>query len=357
LEQQMSGASDVSASALASRLLGWYDIHRRHLPWRAPPGENPDPYRVWLSEIMLQQTTVAAAAPYFAKFIARWPTIETLAAAPLDDILRAWAGLGYYARARNLHACARVVVTAHGGRFPKSPEALRKLPGIGVYTAAAIAAIAFDVPAAAVDGNAERVLARLFAIESELPGAKHEIHRRARALVPQERSGDFAQGLMDLGATLCTPKSPNCLLCPWRDACRARGRGIAESLPRRATRRLRPYRYGTAFWIEREGRVLLSRRPHAGLLGGMMEIPSTPWQEERPDAMDSAPLRALWQHGAGRIEHGFTHFQLVLDIWRALDIESGELLRNGNYRWVRAAELGHEALPSVMRKVVGAMLK
>jgi A/G-specific adenine glycosylase len=352
----MRGAPEVSPSALAALLLGWYDIHRRHLPWRAPSGEKPDPYRVWLSEIMLQQTTVAAAAPYFVKFIARWPTVEALAGAPLDDVLRAWAGLGYYARARNLHACARHVVLAHGGRFPRSAGALRELPGIGAYTAAAIAAIAFDARAAAIDGNAERVMARLFAIEDELPHAKREIARRALTLVPPQRSGDFAQGVMDLGATICTPKSPNCLLCPWRDACQGRTRGVAESLPRKAAKRARPVRYGTAFWIERQGAVLLSRRPDAGLLGGMMEIPSTPWQEEKPDAMGNAPLRALWQQGAGRIEHGFTHFHLVLDIWRALAIESGELLRDGDYRWVATAHLDHEALPSVMRKVVGAMI-
>ncbi|HEY7764488.1 MAG TPA: A/G-specific adenine glycosylase [Aestuariivirgaceae bacterium] len=353
----MSGDAEISAPALAALLLGWYDIHRRRLPWRAPPGRKADPYRVWLSEIMLQQTTVAAAAPYFVKFVALWPTLEALARAPLDDVLKAWAGLGYYARARNLHACARHVVEAHGGRFPQEAEALRELPGIGAYTAAAIAAIAFDVRAAAVDGNAERVMARLFAIEEERPYAKHEIARRALTLVPPRRSGDFAQAVMDLGATICTPKSPNCLLCPWREACVGRKRGVAESLPRKAARRARPVRYGTAFWIEREGAVLLSRRPEAGLLGGLMEIPSTSWQEDKPDAMENAPLRALWQQGAGRIEHGFTHFHLVLDIWRAIDIETGELLRAGDYRWVATAHLEHEALPSVMRKIVAAILR
>ncbi len=215
-------------------LLAWYDRHRRVLPWRAPPGKRTDPYRVWLSEIMLQQTTVKAVAPYYARFLARWPDVQALAAAPLDDILKAWAGLGYYARARNLHACARAVVERHGGQFPQAENELRALPGIGAYTAAAIAAIAYDAPAMPVDGNIERVIARLYAVETPLPAAKPEIARLARALTPAHRSGDFAQAMMDLGATICTPKRPACALCPWNDGCAAQQRGDAEALPQRA---------------------------------------------------------------------------------------------------------------------------
>jgi A/G-specific adenine glycosylase len=349
----MAGGDDLSAD-----LLSWYDRNRRSLPWRAEPGQSPDPYGVWLSEIMLQQTTVAAAIPYFRKFRTRWPTVQSLARATLDEILKEWAGLGYYARARNLHACAKAVVTAFGGRFPQSSQELEKLPGIGPYTAAAIAAIAFDKRAAAVDANAERVITRLFAIEAELPRAKPVIARAAKILVPERRPGDFAQALMDLGATICTPKSPNCLLCPWMRACRGRKRGIAESLPRKAPKPDRPVRHGTAYWIERsDGAVLLRRRKEEGLLGGMMEIPSSPWAAGRPNGQRAAPLKADWRKGVARIEHSFTHFHLVLDIWRAIEVHSGELLEEGDYRWVARERLGDEALPSVMRKIVGAMTR
>src|ERR1700692_3765762 len=228
-------------------LLAWYDRHRRKLPWRAPPGERADPYRVWLSEIMLQQTTVKAVAPYYARFLARWDDIDALAAAPLDDVLKAWAGLGYYARGRNLHACAQAVVERHGGRFPTTVVALSELPGVGPYTAAAIAAIAFDEPATPVDGNIERVIARLCAVEDELPGAKPRIRRLAADLTPARRAGDFAQAMMDLGATLCTPKKPACALCPWMDACAARARGGAETFPRKVARREGKLRRGAAF--------------------------------------------------------------------------------------------------------------
>ncbi|HZT50868.1 MAG TPA: A/G-specific adenine glycosylase, partial [Stellaceae bacterium] len=263
----------------ADLLLAWYDRHRRVLPWRALPGERPDPYRVWLSEVMLQQTTVPAVMGYFARFLERWPDVAALAAAPLDEVLHAWQGLGYYARARNLHACARAVVARHGGAFPRDEAALRALPGIGDYTAAAIAAIAFDRRAAPVDGNVERVTARLFAIETPLPEAKPELRRLAASLVPERRAGDYAQAAMDLGATLCTPRKPRCVLCPWREECRARALGVAENLPRRRAAAARPVRRGVAFWAVREdGAVLLRRRPEAGLLGGMMEVPSTPWR-------------------------------------------------------------------------------
>jgi len=255
----------------AAALLAWYDRSARSLPWRAPPGAVADPYRVWLSEIMLQQTTVATVRGYYDRFLARWPSVEALAAAPLDEVLKAWAGLGYYARARNLHACARRVAGEMGGRFPATLESLGALPGIGPYTAAAIAAIAFDRPHAAVDGNVERVMSRLNAITEPLPAAKPALAAAAQALVPDRRPGDFAQAMMDLGATVCTPRNPRCGDCPWTDRCFARREGIAETLPRRMARKAVLTRYGAAFWIERsDGAVLLRRRPEKGLLGGMM---------------------------------------------------------------------------------------
>jgi A/G-specific adenine glycosylase len=337
----------------AASLLAWYDRHRRALPWRAGPGEPADPYRIWLSEIMLQQTMVAAAIPYFLRFLARWPDVATLAAASLDDVLRAWAGLGYYARARNLHRCARLLTERFHGIFPSDPEDLKSLPGIGDYTAAAIAAIAFGRPAVAVDGNVERVIARLEAIETPLPESKAEIRERARALLPAARPGDFAQAMMDLGATLCTPKAPNCLICPWNRRCRGLALGIAGTLPRKAPKRSRPVRYGTAFWIERgDGAVLLRRRPEQGLLGGMMEIPSTDWLPAPSDAAAAAPLLAEWKKLPSRVEHVFTHFRLCLDVWCATRIDGVELRVGGDYRWVHRDNLGREALPSVMRKVV-----
>ncbi len=349
-------AATVAEQGLSDRLLSWYDHHARDLPWRSQPGQSPDPYKVWLSEIMLQQTTVAAVKDYFLKFIARWPTVEALAAAPLDDILKAWAGLGYYARARNLHACARIVASQHGGRFPDNEAELRELPGIGTYTAGAIAAIAFDRKAAAVDGNVERVIARLHAIETPLPQAKPLIRDYVLTLVPESRPGDFAQAMMDLGATICTPRAANCLICPWSEPCVARRRGIADVLPRKAAKTAQPLRRGIAFWVERDGALLLRRRPERGLLGGMMEIPSTPWASELPKRpFDTAPLEAKWHRKAGRIEHTFTHFHLELEIWRARLPFSDDLRDDGDYRWVPMAGLAGEALPSVMRKIVTVM--
>src|SRR5690242_14567761 len=264
----------------ATRLLDWYDRHRRTLPWRAPAGKRSAPYLVWLSEIMLQQTTVATVGDYFHRFVKRWPTVEALAGAPIDEVLSAWAGLGYYARARNLHACARAVTEQHGGVFPSDEEALLALPGIGPYTAAAIRAIAFDEPASAVDGNVERVITRLFAIETPLHDAKAEINLRAATLVPQRRAGDYAQAMMDLGATVCTPRSPRCVICPLMAGCISRKRGIAEELPRRAPKAERPTRRGLAFVLTRkDGAVLLRKRPTKGLLGGMDEVPSSDWRE------------------------------------------------------------------------------
>ena len=331
-------------------LLAWYDRHRRDLPWRAPPGRTPDPYRVWLSEIMLQQTTVATVASYFDRFVARWPEVSALAAASLDEVLHVWQGMGYYARARNLHACARAVVARHGGRFPDTAAELRRLPGIGDYTAAAIAAIAFDRREAAVDGNVERVVARLYAVGEPLPAAKQRLRRLAAGLVPPRRAGDFAQAMMDLGAVLCTPRRPRCVLCPWRGACAAAAGGIAEALPARAAKPERPLRHGAAFWLVRgDGAVLLRRRPDEGLLGGLYEVPSTEWREapwSDAEALAAAPLpEAAWTRLPGAVEHGFTHFRLELAVWAART----EAAPDGV--WVRPREFRDYAFSTLMKKL------
>ncbi len=334
---------------MAPRLLAWYDRHRRTLPWRALPGRRADPYHVWLSEIMLQQTTVAAVDAYYRRFLARWPTVADLAAAPLDDVLHAWAGLGYYARARNLHKCAQAVVERHDGRFPDTEAALLALPGIGTYTAAAIAAIAFDRKATPVDGNVERVVARLFAVETPLPAAKPELRIPAARLTPERRAGDFAQASMDLGATVCTPRNPLCMVCPLAEGCAARAAGIAAELPRRTAKAARPCRRGVAFWIVRaDGAVLLRRRVEKGLLGGMTEVPSSPWQEDGgalPAAAAHAPLDpGGWRALPGLVRHVFTHFELELAVLAA-DVPSGTF-------WVPVERLAEHALPSVMKKIV-----
>lgn len=343
----------ASPESPAGKLLAWYDRHRRDLPWRAPPGTSPDPYRVWISEIMLQQTTVAAVDGYFRRFVDRWPTLPALAEAGLDDVLHEWQGLGYYARARNLHKCARVVAAEHGGRFPDTEEGLRVLPGIGVYTAAAIAAIAFDRPATAVDGNVERVVARLFAVEDPLPGAKPALYSLACGLTPDRRPGDYAQAMMDLGATICTPRSPDCRRCPLAGDCAALREGIAERLPRRAAKSVRPRRYGTAFWTVRpDGAVLLRRRAESGLLGGMMEIPSTDWTEtplRNAETLHQAPIRAAWQPLPGQVRHTFTHFHLELAVMAG---RTGGAWHEASGVWVPVERLGEHALPSVMKKVV-----
>jgi len=345
-------ACGAPPQAVARDLLVWYDRHRRRLPWRAAPGETADPYRVWLSEIMLQQTTVQAVAPYFEAFLARWPSVADLAAADLDAVLQQWAGLGYYARARNLHRAARHVMDRHDGRFPNDSAALMDLPGVGIYTAAAIAAIAFDRPEAVMDGNIERVLARLFRVATPLPKAKAELRRRAAELTPPQRPGDYAQGLMDLGASLCTPRKPACALCPLTSHCAARAAGDAELYPVKAPKPERPTRYGIAFWAMRgDGAVLLRKRPESGLLGGMVEVPSTDFLMS-PIASEAArrlaPLAAPWRPLTGLVRHTFTHFHLELAVWAAS-------VRLGDPKlglWWPLDRIEEQALPSLYRKVV-----
>jgi A/G-specific adenine glycosylase len=345
-------------------LLAWYDEERRDLPWRAKRGRKPDPYGVWLSEIMLQQTTVKAVIPYYLRFLKLWPSVEALAAAALDDVLAAWAGLGYYSRARNLHKCAVAVARDYGGRFPRTAAELQELPGVGPYTAAAIAAIAFGEPATPVDGNIERVVARLFAVRQPLPGAKTELRRLAATLTPDRRPGDFAQAMMDLGAGICTPRRPSCLVCPVQSDCAAAARGIEAELPMRAVRAERPVRLGYAFVALREdGCVLVRRRPEAGLLGGMLEVPSTTWGEMMPppkEALRAAPVKADWWQVPGTVVHTFTHFRLELVVYRALVPAEATLTfwaEPDRCRWIRRRDLTSSALPSVMRKVIGHGLK
>jgi A/G-specific adenine glycosylase len=348
----------------AGALLDWYARERRELPWRAATGQTPDPYAVWLSEIMLQQTTVAAAIPYYQRFLARWPSVKALAAAKLDEVLSAWAGLGYYSRARNLHACARLVAEHHAGQFPQTEEGLRELPGIGPYTAAAIAAIAFGARATPVDGNIERVVARLFAVKTPLPAAKDEIRRLAATLTPEWRAGDFAQALMDLGASVCTPKRPSCLMCPLQRDCSAYAQGIEAALPARAARPERPVRVGLAFLALREdAHVLLRRRPEAGLLGGMLEVPSTAWAEMLPpvnEALRTAPVRGEWWAVPATVTHTFTHFRLETLVYRAIVPADASLTFWADpqrCRWVARRDLNRAALPSVMRKIIAHGLR
>ncbi|SDT92236.1 A/G-specific adenine glycosylase [Stappia sp. ES.058] len=355
------------ANSLAGTLLAWYDRHARTLPWRVLPadrdaGEIVDPYRVWLSEIMLQQTTVQAVKPYFEAFTRRWPDVRDLAEAHEEDVMKAWAGLGYYSRARNLKACAETVAREHGGHFPDTEAGLLALPGIGPYTAAAIAAIAFDRPAAVVDGNVERVISRLRAIETPLPAAKPEIRIATAELVPNERPGDFAQAMMDLGASLCSPRRPACALCPCVDACAAHKAGIAETLPKKAPKQPKPTRRGMAFVLRRgDGAVLLRRRPPKGLLGGMSEPPVSAWGEtatqddlaQVPDAI--ARLTPEWQRIAGDVRHTFTHFHLELAIWRA-ELKGTPDAPDGHW-WSDPQDLDSEALPTVMRKALAAGLR
>ena len=345
---------------IAPHLLAWYDRHARRLPWRVGPkdrarGVLPDPYHVWLSEVMLQQTTVAAVKAYFEAFTTAWPTVADLAAAPRDDVMKAWAGLGYYARARNLHACAEAIVRDHGARFPGSAAGLRVLPGIGDYTAAAIAAIAYDEPAPVVDGNVERVIARLFAIDTPLPEAKKVIRAIQVRLTPTLRAGDYAQAMMDLGAGICTPKRPACALCPVNDACVAHARGEEERYPLKAEKATRPTRYGDAFVAVRaDGAVLLRQRPDDGLLGGMTEVPGSEWtsRKKEMDASAQAPIQADWRRVPATVVHVFTHFRLELNVYCAV-LPAMEKAPAGCW-WSPSESLPDEALPSVMRKVVEA---
>jgi A/G-specific adenine glycosylase len=343
---------------IAAKLLSWYDRHHRDLPWRTPPaamrtGSRPDPYHVWLSEIMLQQTTVEAVKPYFRKFMALWPTVEALADADPDAILKAWAGLGYYSRARNLIKCAKKVVSEHGGVFPQSETDLKALPGIGDYTAAAVAAIAFDRPAAVVDGNVERVVARLAALERPVREAKPEVTRFVRQITPAGRPGDFAQGMMDLGATICTPRRPACFLCPLSGDCIALERGEADRYPLKSAKPEKPKRQGSAFVAVRgDGAILLRKRPEKGLLGGMSEVPTTAWtaRVDGETGAGAAPFDADWKR-AGSIRHVFTHFELDLSVYRA---EVGQLALPEGWWW--SSSMQDEALPTVMKKAIEAAI-
>ncbi len=358
-----------AAAARPALLLEWYDRHRRKLPWRPRPGERADPYSVWLSEIMLQQTGVKTVVPYFNKFLARWPDVDALGRASLDDVLRMWAGLGYYSRARNLHACAVAVLRDHGGVFPDTEEGLRSLPGIGPYTAAAIAAIAFGRRIMPVDGNIERVVSRLFAVEEPLPQAKPLIQQlattllcesragdvRSRAGEVKSRAGDSAQALMDLGASICTPKKPACSLCPLCDDCAARTRGDQETFPRKTPKKSGALRRGAAFVVTRGDKLLVRTRAEKGLLGGMTEVPTSHWLAVQDDktALRQAPMLkgiARWHRRAGAVTHVFTHCPLELVVYTAS--VPARARAPAGMRWVPISTLGDEALPNVMRKVI-----
>jgi A/G-specific adenine glycosylase len=353
--------AEVGASRPAL-LLDWYDRHRRRLPWRPPAGERADPYRVWLSEIMLQQTGVKTVGPYFEKFLARWPDVAALGRASQDDVLRMWAGLGYYSRARNLHACAVAVLRDHGGVFPDTEEGLRQLPGIGPYTAAAIGAIAFDIRTMPVDGNIERVVSRLYAVEEPLPQAKPRIQELASTLLgpsragdEKSRAGDSAQALMDLGSSICTPKKPACALCPLNEDCVARARGDQETFPRKAPKKTGELRRGAAFIVTRGDELLVRTRVEKGLLGGMTEVPGSEWLAGQGDkaALQQAPaLKGVvrWHRKVGVVTHVFTHFPLELVVYTA-DVPARTRAPEG-MRWVPVATLAGEAFPNVMRKAI-----
>ena len=336
----------ASGQTVADKLLDWYDHNARRLPWRAGPGERrADPYRVWLSEVMLQQTTVAAVAPYFARFVERWPTVEALAAAEDGEVMTAWAGLGYYSRARNLIACARAVSAR--GSFPEEVAGLRALPGVGAYTAAAIAAIAFGRRAVPVDANVERVVARLFAVSRPLPAGKPDIAHAAESIAPASRHGDFAQALMDLGATVCTPRRPRCLACPLAADCAAYRSGRPEAFPVKAAKKPKPLRFGQAFWFERDGEVLLVRRPPRGMLGGMRALPDDGWSAHSDGSGQSVGAgRAL-----GTVRHGFTHFDLELTVVAGADAAG---LRGA---WWPIGKLGKAGLPTLFAKAAARALE
>lgn len=345
---------------LAKPLLDWYDRHHRDLPWRVSPGMaargvKADPYHVWLSEVMLQQTTVQAVKPYFARFLQRWPDVTGLADAGNDEVMAAWAGLGYYARARNLKKCAEAVARRHGGVFPDTEEGLKSLPGIGDYTAAAVAAIAFNRQAAVMDGNVERVISRLYAISTPLPAAKPAMKQKVALLTPADRPGDFAQAMMDLGATICTPKRPACSLCPFRGSCEALELSDPELFPVKAAKKEKPVRYGAAFIaVTGDGEILLRRRIDSGLLGGMTEVPTTAWtaRVDGETSAKAAPLNAAWQ-ACGTVIHVFTHFELRLSIYRAAI--TAKVGTNDGW-WEPVTNLEAQALPTVMKKAIAAAI-
>jgi len=335
----------------AETLLKWYDKKGRTLPWRAKHGKTPDVYRVWLSETMLQQTQVATVEPYYRKFIKKWPNLEQLAKADRDDVLRCWAGLGYYARARNLYACAQTVANEHNGVFPDNEESLRSLPGIGPYTAAAIMAIAYDQPAVVVDGNVARIMARLYKVNKPIQQSRTRLENLAARHSPQHRPGDYAQAIMDLGAVVCTPRSPKCVECPWSSLCEAHATGKPENWPRKKPKRSKPRCYGVVFWIERpDGAVALRRRPDDGLLGGMLEVPNSGWHD-RPLSEGfvgtQSPMKTQWVLIPGLVRHSFTHFDLEVTIFAG----RSEKAPDGTF-WCPKGDIESQALPSLMRKVV-----
>ena len=342
-------------ATISSTLLDWYDAHARDLPWRVAPGRAalgqaaPDPYRVWLSEVMLQQTTVTAVKPYFAKFTEKWPDVQALAAAPEDEVMAAWAGLGYYSRARNLVKAA-AEVAAMGG-FPDNEAELRKLPGLGEYTAAAVAAIAFGKRAVVVDANVERVVARLFAIAEPLPGARKAIRAKADTITPQSRAGDFAQAMMDLGSSICTSRDAKCLLCPLQTVCEGRASGDPLRLPVKAPKKAKPSRTGTAFWIERDDAVWLVKRPGKGMLGGMRALPDDGWSA-RTDGDEDAPISGAWK-AAGVVRHSFTHFDLELGV---AVYAGGDTAPEGKGEWWPLAAIEDAGLPTLFAKAARLVL-
>ncbi|WP_416879249.1 A/G-specific adenine glycosylase [Litorimonas sp.] len=333
-------------------LLDWYDAEGRTLPWRVRPedrkaGKTPDPYAVWLSEIMLQQTTVPHGTPYWHKFLEAFPTVTDLANAERETVLSMWAGLGYYARARNLHKCAQIIRDEYDGVFPKTEAALLKLPGIGPYTAATIAAICFDQATNIVDGNVERVISRIFKVEEPLPQARQPLRLLAGTLADPRRAGDYGQAVMDLGATICTPRSPDCPNCPWDDYCLAKEKGAPEAYPRKAAKKPKPVRYGAAFVAIHNGEVLLETRPDKGLLGGMAGLPGSEWTAEPLESpLDAAPFKGGWVKTKGQVKHVFTHFELHLDVYKA----EFETRPNSNQAWADDYLLA--GLPTVFKKAL-----
>ncbi|MGB6230537.1 MAG: A/G-specific adenine glycosylase [Litorimonas sp.] len=343
--------TEPQIAEMRARLLAWYDREGRTLPWRVRPEDRAsgtvlDPYAVWLSEIMLQQTTIPHGTPYWHKFLSLYPSVQDLAAAPLDEVLTHWAGLGYYARARNLHKCAKVLVEEHGGRFPQTKAELLTLPGIGDYTASTLAAICFDEPTSIVDGNVERVIARLHRVQTPLPKAKTEIRALAAELADPDRPGDYGQALMDLGATICTPRNPSCLICPWSAFCQAHAAGDMTDYPRKAPKKAKPVRYGQAFVMVRDGSVLLRTRPEEGLLGGMAEVPTSAWADAVPEPV--FPIDSDWTRATAPVRHVFTHFELYLDVYSA-EIDAEDL---SGGRWVGFDSLQNEPIPSLFKKVL-----